>query len=263
MNLLDKIVAQKRTEIKKLRDTMSVEYMQSAASIRARRPSFVEALSASPMGLIAEIKRRSPSAGDIRPDMNVADIAEQYEEAGANAVSVLMDQAFFGGGESDFVTVRNAVDLPMLYKEFVLFGWQVWNAASLGASAVLLIAAILSDDQILGLSELAKSAGMTPLIEVHTADELDRVLAIGVTCIGVNNRDLRTFETRVETSLELAGKVSGDVLLISESGIRSAEDVVRLRNAGYRGILVGEHLLKQPDVGEGIRELMSQAWASS
>ncbi len=263
MNQLDKIVAQKRAEIARLRDSMSIEYMQSAASIRASRASFIEALSASPMGLIAEIKRRSPSAGEIRPDMNVADIAEQYEEAGAHAVSVLIDQSFFGGGESDFVSVRNTVDLPMLYKEFVLFGWQVWHAASLGASAVLLIAAILSDDQLQGLSQLAESAGVTPLVEVHTAEELDRVLALGATCIGVNNRDLRTFETRVETSLELAGKVSGDVLLISESGIRSAEDVVRLRDAGYRGILVGEHLLKQPDVGVGIRELMSQAWASS
>lgn len=263
MNQLQTIIEHKRREIDELRQSMTIEYLQSAASIRRKPLDFREALSAAPMGLIAEIKRKSPSAGDIRADMNVALIASQYQEAGANAVSVLMDKEFFGGGEADFVAVRNAISLPMLYKEFVLCDWQVWHAASLGASAVLLIAAVLSDDELKDLSELIQKTGLTALVEVHTEEELDRVLNLGATCVGVNNRDLRTFQTNVDTSIELAGRVSGDVLMISESGIRTPDDVLRLRDAGYQGILVGEQLLRQPDVGEGIRQLMSGVWASS
>lgn len=262
MNLLDKIIAQKRCDIEAKRNSITLEYLQSTASIRAPRPNFAEVLQTAPMGLIAEIKRKSPSAGEIRADMNAALVAAEYEEAGANAISVLLDEPFFGGGESDFASVRDAVTLPMLYKEFVVADWQVWHAAALGASAVLLIAAVLSDTELREFAELAEKVGLTALVEVHTAAELIRVLDVGATCVGVNNRDLKTFETRIDTSIELATAVSGDVLLISESGIRSADDVVRLKDAGYHGILVGEHLLRQSDVGAGIRDLMSGVWAS-
>ena len=263
MNQLDKIIADKRIEIEGRREQVTLEYLKSTASIRRQQPDFVESLRSRPVGLIAEIKRASPSAGEIRADMRPDHIAEQYEEAGAQAVSILVDKKYFGGEEADFVMVRDAISLPLLYKEFVLYGWQVWHAASLGASAVLLIAAALKDEELSELMELTTKAGMTPLIEVHTADEMKRVSDLGATCIGVNNRDLTTFKVSLETSYQLIADAPKNATLISESGIKTAEDVVRLRDAGYHGILVGEHILRQETVGPAIQALMSGVWASS
>ncbi len=263
MSQLDKIIADKRVEIEGRREKVSLEYLKSTASIRRQQPDFIESLRSSPMGLIAEIKRQSPSAGEIRPGMRPDHIAEQYEQAGAQAISILVDQKYFGAEEADFVMVRDAVSLPILYKEFVLYGWQVWHAASLGASAVLLIAAALEDEELSELLDLTTKAGMTPLLEVHTADEMKRACDLGASCIGVNNRDLGTFKVSLATSCELIADAPKDATLISESGIKTAEDVVRMHDAGFHGILVGEHILRQEKVGPAIHELMSGVWASS
>lgn len=263
MNLLEKILNHKREEIAAIRETVSIEFLKSHASIRKAAPDFHAALRAAPMGLIAEIKRKSPSAGDIRPDLQARHLAEQYEAAGAQAISLLIDKMFFGGEEADFVIVRDHVDIPILYKEFVLYGWQIWHAASLGASAVLLIVAALTDDELRELIECAESAKLTPLVEVHTADEMKRAKAAGATCIGINNRDLTTFEVSLDTTYRLIEGAPDKATIISESGIRSADDVVKLRDAGVHGVLVGEHLLRQEDVGKAIKELMGTVWASS
>jgi indole-3-glycerol phosphate synthase len=263
MNLLEKIIEDKHNEIERRRQEISLEYLKSAASIRPVPPDFCASLRARPVGLIAEIKRRSPSAGTIREDFRVDHVAAQYEEAGAGAISVLMDSTHFGALELDFVAVRDAVNVPLLYKEFVLYDWQVWHAASLGASAVLLIAAVLDDEALRNLMKCAASAGLTPLVEVHSAGEMERVCALGASCIGINNRDLTTFKVSLDTSVELLKMAPAGAFVISESGIRAAADVLRVQAAGAGGVLVGEHLLRQPDVKVAIQDLMGSAWASS
>ncbi len=263
MNLLEKILKHKREEIEELKQTVTLEYLKSTASIRKMPPDFGDALRSAPMGLIAEIKRKSPSAGDIRADLRPNHLAEQYEKAGAQAISILIDTMFFGGEESDFVMVRDTVDIPILYKEFVLYGWQVWHAAALGASAVLLIVAALTDEELKELIECADKAGLTPLVEVHNEDEMKRAAKAGAACIGINNRDLTTFEVSLDTTFSLVKQAPKNATIISESGIRSAADVARLRDAGVHGVLVGEHLLRQDDAGAAVKELMGEIWASS
>jgi len=171
---------------------------------------------------------------------------------------VLMDQAYFGGGEDHFNEVRAAVNLPLLYKEFVVDLWQVWHARSLEASAILLIASVLSDAEIKELMIESKEAGLAVLLEVHDEEELDRAIRLEAPVIGMNNRDLKTFRTTVETTLDLAGKVPEETILISESGIRSAEDLKRLADVGVKGVLVGEHLLRQPNLKEAVESLRGE-----
>lgn len=257
MNILNEIVREKRLEIKGKMESIPVESMRKQACKTPNPPTFAAALRSAPIGLIAEVKHRSPSAGVIRDPFSPSDIAMAYEAGGAQAVSVLMDVPYFGGGEAHFSEVRKAVDLPILYKEFVVDAWQVWHARSLGASAVLLIAAVLSDEEIMQLSTVAIEAGVEVLLEVHDEKELQRALALEAPLIGINNRNLKTFETRLEHTLELLPQVPDSVTLISESGIRTSEDVQLLKDAGVSGVLVGEHLLRKPDLEKAVRELMS------
>jgi len=212
------------------------------------------------MGLIAEVKRRSPSAGVLRHPWDPAALARAYERAGAQAVSVLIDATYFWGGEADFCAVREAIRLPLLYKEFVVDDWQIAHAASLGASAVLLIVAALGPGEMRGLAAAAAARGLECLVEVHDEAELDAALEAGARLVGVNNRNLRTFETTIQTTLRLAPRVPAETLLVSESGIRTAEDVARLRAAGVGAILVGEGLVRRPDADRAVRELMARVW---
>lgn len=255
VNVLEEILARKRAEIARRRQAGRPVPPASPP------PPLAAALRAVPIGLIAEVKRRSPSAGVIRDPWNPVAVARAYCEAGAHAVSVLVDEADFGGGEADFRAVRAAIPLPMLYKEFVVDEWQIAHAAALGASAVLLIVAALDDAALRDFQRLALERGVEALVEVHDERELDRALAAGATLIGVNNRDLRTFRTDIATTLRLAPRVPPSVTLVSESGIRSAADVRRLQAAGAHAILVGEHLLRQPDVVRAVRRLMTPAGA--
>ena len=257
MNILEEIVANKRAEVEAFKKARPESMLQSAAERRDRAPDFIAALRSAPIGLIAEVKRRSPSAGAIREPFDPPAVARAYERAGAQAISVLMDQKYFGGGEGDFHAVRAMVDLPLLYKEFVVDPWQIWHAASLGASAALLIAAVLDDAMIKDLAALCREARIEPLVEVHDENEMMRVAALPVRCIGVNNRDLKTFKISLETTLRLKPLAPKECTLISESGIRSAADVARLKDAGVHAVLVGEHLLRQTDVGKAVNDLMT------
>ncbi|MGA0369433.1 MAG: indole-3-glycerol phosphate synthase TrpC [Kiritimatiellia bacterium] len=257
MNILEQIVADKRLEISERLKQQPLTLQRERAQGMPPAPGFAAALRAVPMGLIAEVKHRSPSAGVIRDPFVPAEIAQSYERAGAQAVSVLMDRKYFGGGEADFQAVRAAVSMPMLYKEFVVDAWQIWHARAVGASAVLLIAAVLTDAEIRSLSELAAEAGLEILLEVHDGEELERALQLDAPLVGINNRNLKTFETRLEHTLELMPRVPETVTLISESGIRTAEDVRRLQDAGVSGVLVGEHLLRKPALEMAVKELMS------
>lgn len=256
MNILDQIVADKRVEVAANLTLRPIDALRAQAEKRPPPPSFVSALRSVPMGLIAEVKHRSPSAGVIRKPFLPARIAQSYETAGAQAVSVLMDAKYFGGGAEDFEEVRAAVALPMLYKEFVIDPWQIWHARAIGASAVLLIASVLSDAEIKEFADMATEAGLEVLLEVHDGEELQRALASGIPLIGINNRNLKTFETKLEHTLELMSRVPDSVTLISESGIRTHEDIRTLQAAGVSGVLVGEHLLRKPDLEQAVRELM-------
>jgi indole-3-glycerol phosphate synthase len=254
-------VEHKKIEVEAWKQSVAVSALQAKAVARTAPPPFATALKSAPIGLISEVKRRSPSAGAIREPVEPRQIASSYEKAGAQAVSVLMDRRFFGGGEEDFCAVRETIALPMLYKEFVVDRWQVWQAAALGASAILLIAAVLDVDKLTELRDCCVEARLEPLLEVHDEEDAAKARKAGIRCVGINNRDLRTFTVSLDATFRLMNEVGADKLIISESGIRSADDVKRLMDAGVQGILVGESLLRQPDVGMALGELMGKAWA--
>lgn len=263
MNLLNQILSDKAREVAGFKKLMSLRRMQAAAGQTPKPRPWIRALRARPMGLIAEVKRRSPSVGVIRTPFDPAAIARAYEAGGAQALSVLMDHKYFGGGAGDFAAVRAAVKLPLLYKEFVVDPWQVWHARSLGASAVLLIVAALERRQLRSLMKLIAELEMEPLVEVHDAREFAVAVDLGTRCLGVNNRDLRTFKTTLQTTLDLAQEAPRGTLLVSESGIRTAADVVKVQRAGAEAVLVGEHLLRKRNVKQAVQSLMGRAWASS
>lgn len=257
MNILEQICSDKRIEIEDRKTTFSLEALNKQIESVESRPDFVQALRATPMGLIAEVKRKSPSAGTIRDPFDPAEIAQAYEANGASAISCLMDNKYFGGGDGDFSAVRNSVELPMLYKEFVVDPWQVAHAKVMGASAVLLIVGALADDELSFLMKEIQALGLQPLVEVHDRDEMQRAIDAGSDCIGINNRNLKTFVTTLETTFELAGMAPKGCTLVSESGIKVPEDVVRLQEAGAHAILVGESLLREPSPGAAAAHLLS------
>ncbi|MFH0908660.1 MAG: indole-3-glycerol phosphate synthase TrpC [bacterium] len=262
MNQLEQILADKRREIAKRHKSVTLAAMRARALNARVQPSLCKALRASPMGLIAEVKRKSPSSGLIRDPFDPPAIARAYAEAGAQGISVLMDAKYFGGGEAEFMAVRKSVPVPLLYKEFVVDEWQIWHAAALGASAVLLIADVLEPEQLRGFLDTCRDARIEPLVEVHGEEYMRRVADLGVNCIGINNRDLRTFKVSLDATFRLCELAPPTATVISESGISSANDVARLKAVGVHGVLVGEHLLRQQDLGLAVRDLMSAAWAS-
>lgn len=270
MDILSEIVANKRIEIEQPGYFQTLEKVVEelphvgtsceecdGKPARVAAPDFIEALTSAPIGLISEVKRQSPSAGPIRDPFEPAEIVKAYEAAGAQAVSCLMDANYFGGGEEQWDAVRAATKLPMLYKEFVIDPRQIFHAEALGASAVLLIVAVLSDAELSSFITLVESCGMTPLVEVHTEEEMKRAVAANAKCIGINNRNLKTFVTDVQTTLQLRELAPADCTLISESGIRTADDIRMLKEAGIDGVLVGESLLRQPDLEQAVRDLMT------
>lgn len=256
MNILEQIIADKRIEVAERKKGLSLSELQRQIEAVESRPNFVQALRATPMGLIAEVKRRSPSAGVIRDPFDPAQIAKEYEANGASAVSCLMDRHYFGGGAEDFSTVRNAIGLPMLYKEFVVDPWQIAHAKLMGASAVLLIVGALTDAELMSFMGEIRSVGLQPLVEVHDRAEMQRAIDAGSDCIGINNRNLKTFVTTLDTTFELATMAPSGCTLVSESGIKTPADVVQLKEAGAHAVLVGESLLREPSPGAAAKALL-------
>lgn len=254
--VLDRILAQKRKEIEALRARFSG--WQPPAEPPARR-DFPGALRGRGISLIAEFKRRSPSRGPLAEGADPARAARVYEEAGASALSVLTDGEFFGGSLSDLGAARSAAGLPTLRKDFIIDACQIAESAGPeGPDAVLLIAAALGEEQLRSLRELGERCGQAALVEVHDARELDRALASGARLVGINNRDLRTFEVSLETTLRLRPRVPAGTLVVAESGIGTRADVVRLREAGVDAMLVGEALMTAGDPAAKIRELLGE-----
>jgi len=254
-DILARIVENKRVE---LRETSQhrAELERLAANRRDVR-NFRAALISSHPAIIAEIKKASPSKGVFSESFNPVSIATVYSSGGAAALSVLTDFDFFNGTLSDLVGARSAVALPVLRKDFTIDEVHVIEAAAHGADAILLIAALLDELTLRRFRELAMHYGMDALVEVHGDDELDRALGSGAAIVGVNNRNLHTFEVTLETSLRLAEKIPSSVVKVTESGIHSSQDVKSLRDAGFNAFLVGEHLMKSPDPAAALRELRS------
>ena len=254
LTILEQIVVRKRAEL------VAQRALVSEADLRKRRVperrGFRDALAKKAPAVISEIKKASPSAGVIQPDFDPATIAARYQAAGAACLSVLTDVQFFQGSLDDLVTARSSVRLPVLRKDFTLDSYHLLEASAHGADCILLIVAALNDAELRSLYDEAKSLELDVLVEVHDAEELDRAVHLGADMIGVNNRNLKTLEVSLETSFELAERIPDNVLAVSESGIRTSEDVRRLHEAGYRAFLIGETLMKQADPGAALRDLL-------
>jgi indole-3-glycerol phosphate synthase len=244
---LGQIVEAKEEEVSGLARSTR-ELRGRAEQAEAARPFAAALRVATEVRLLAEIKRRSPSAGPIRPGADPAEIAHGYATGGAAALSVLTDEQFFDGSLAALGEVRAAVELPLLRKDFVIAPVQVWEGRAAGADAILLIVRILDDPRLADLQALARELGMDVLVEVHDPYELDRALKVDATLVGINNRDLTTFQTDLALSEDLAPRVDPAVTLVAESGIRTADDVRRLGEVGVDAILVGESLMRQEDV---------------
>jgi indole-3-glycerol phosphate synthase len=254
--ILDRIVASKRREIAEARAKVSEAELERRLAAAPPPRDFRAALERSQeVQVIAEVKKASPSAGLLRADFDPVAIARTYERHGAAAVSVLTDAPFFQGDLAYLTAIRAAVAPPLLRKDFLLERYQLLEARCAGADAVLLIAEVLEGPALPRLLQETEQLGMQALVEFYDADNLERVVASGACLIGVNNRDLRTFATRLEHTLELAPRLSADHCLVSESGIRSRQDVLRLRAVGVRAVLVGETLMRAADAGAKLDEL--------
>ncbi len=254
LSILDQIIVRKRAELVAERTLVKQEELEKKRS--PSRRGFRKALAAKQPAIIAEIKKASPSAGLIAENFDPVAIAGLYEQAGAAALSVLTDKQFFQGSLDYLVEARSATSLPVLRKDFTLDRYHLLQASVNGADCVLLIVAALTNFELEDLLKAAREFELDALVEVHDGEELDRAIAVGADMIGVNNRNLKTMEVSIETSLELAGRIPDGVLKISESGIRSHEDVKRLTDAGYGAFLVGESLMRQDDPGSALAKLL-------
>lgn len=259
-DILRDIVAWKRTEVAGSEAARPLRDLQAAVDSVPAPRDFAGALRAKhPMGLIAEVKRASPSAGLIREDFDAVAIAGEYVAHGAACLSVLTDEKFFQGSLDDLRRVRATVDVPLLRKDFVLDRYQVFEARAAGADCILLIAECLDDDGLRDLHACAGELGMQALVEFYEPENLPRVLSLSPALVGINNRNLKTFVTDLDHSIRLRAEVPDDILLVSESGIRERADVVRLEEAGIHAILVGETLMREAEIGPAVELLLGRA----
>jgi indole-3-glycerol phosphate synthase len=255
-DVLERIVETKRREVAAAKDAVpEAELRRQCADLPACRGFERAVRSAAGVAVIAEVKKASPSAGVIRADFDPVTIARTYEAHGASCLSVLTDEQYFQGRLSYMTAARAAVGIPVLRKEFIIDPYQLVEARAAGADAVLLIAECLPGDDLRALHVEARELGLDVLVELHDADQLARVLGTGATLVGVNNRDLRTFTTRLDHTLDLLPQFAASVAVVSESGIRTHAELERLEAAGVRAVLVGESLMRSPDIGAALDAL--------
>jgi indole-3-glycerol phosphate synthase len=255
MNVLEEIIAAKRARLRVGKEARESRLRETAIEVResARPHALLEALNGDGINIIAEFKRRSPSKGTIREDADAVTIAQSYQSAGAVALSVLTEEDYFAGSLEDLRDVRKAVSLPLLRKDFIVDQYQVYESAAAGADALLLIVAALDDETLARLLQLTEvELGLDALVEVHDKVEMDRAVAHGAKLIGVNNRNLRTFDVTTKTSVALAGFAPLGTILVSESGL-TPDEVRKLHAIGYKGFLVGETLMRAEDPGHQLR----------
>jgi len=257
-NILSKILDAKRSEVSERQARRPWKALEASPFFERPCASLRKQLAGeNEVGIIAEFKRRSPSKGVIHPNADVVAIVGAYAKAGAAAISVLTDGPFFGGSNDDLIRARAASSQPILRKEFIIDEYQVLEAKSIGADLILLIAAALSPSEVSALSDLAHALGMEVLLELHDASELDHMTS-DIALVGVNNRNLNTFETSLQTSFDLAEKLPHDKIWVSESGLHHTKDLLDLRDAGFRGFLVGEAFMKTDDPGQACTQFVQQ-----
>jgi len=265
MTILDNIVSSRRSTLEETRSVLPLERVQEMAAARQERRDFAAALAPDTgaggsrgLRVIAELKRASPSRGLLRHHYRRGEIALGYAGGGASALSVLTESQYFLGSTQDLIEVRRTVEIPVLRKDFVLESYQVYESVAVGADALLLIVAILSDHDLRSLLDLCNQLRIAALVEVHTEGELDRAVAAGARIIGVNNRNLKTLEISLETSFQLRAKMPGGCVAVSESGIKTAADLRRIEDAGFDAVLIGERFMTQPDPGAALSELLAE-----
>ena len=249
MNILDKIVAHKKEEVKKSKNLISIKLLQSSSYFLRDGISLRDNLiKENSTGIIAEFKRKSPSKGIINNKFSAVEIVKQYENAGVSGSSVLTDEEFFGGNQQDLISTRNEVSIPLLRKDFMIDEYQFIEAKSIGADVVLLIASILTPKEVKDFTDLAKSLNLEVLLELHDETELNHVYH-KVDMVGINNRNLKTFEVDIEQSIRMAEKLGNDFVKVAESGISSVEALIHFRNNGFQGFLIGENFMKTENPG--------------
>ena len=256
MNILDKIIADKHKEVALKKMLVPTSQLEASSLFERHSNSLSQALRQSKTGIIAEHKRRSPSKQTINQDTNVGQVASGYQDAGVCGMSVLTDIKYFGGSLEDLMLARASVEMPLLRKEFMIDEFQVLEAKAHGADVILLIAAVLDRNQIKTLSELAKSLSMDVLLEVHNEEELHKSLMPSLDMLGVNNRNLKTFEVSLDTSKSLSKLIPNDFVKVSESGISHIEAIQDLQKYGYEGFLIGENFMKTSNPGKAANDFI-------
>ena len=244
MKILDKIVEDKKIEINKLLSNSSISKLENSHLFSRKCISLKESIKNNNSGIICEFKRRSPSNQNINNISSLSDVVSGYEEAGAAGLSILTNKKYFDGDTQDIIDIRDISNLPILRKEFIISEYQVIEAKSIGSDAILLIASILSEEEIICYSSLAKSIGLEVLLEIHSEDELYKISGDDIDIVGVNNRNLDTLEIDLNNSIELYGKIPSKFVKISESGISEVESILKLKELGYNGFLIGEKFMK-------------------
>lgn len=259
-DVLKTICTDKRAEVEHRKAEADLDAIRARAKeappTRGFARALMDAAASGRTGLIAEIKKASPSAGLIRPDFDPAAIAAAYKEGGAVCLSVLTDEKYFQGSTEHFAAAREAVDLPVLRKDFILDEWQIYESRAMGADCILLIMAAITNDEARTFEELASALDMSVLVEVHDEEELERALGLQARLIGINNRNLKTMTTDISLSERMAVQIPPERFVVAESGIRNYDDIKRLKAAGVQGILVGESLMRQDDIVAATRALL-------
>lgn len=258
MNILDKIIQDKKREVALKKSIIPMEQLEASVLFNSRTKSLSKMLQNSTSGIIAEHKRRSPSKQTINNSFSVEEVVLGYQNAGACGISVLTDGKYFGGSLDDLLLAKASVSVPLLRKEFVIDDYQILEAKAFGADAILLIAAVLDQKEIKKLSEFAQSFALEVLLEVHNLEELEKSIMPSLDMIGVNNRNLKTFEVSLENSINLASHIPDDFVKVSESGISDVNSIKTLQGFGYNGFLIGENFMKTENAGESCRKFISE-----
>ena len=247
MKILDKIVRDKKLEVDKLSSNTSIKELESSRLFSRQCISLKDSILKSTGGIICEFKRRSPSNNNINYKSNVSEVVKGYQKAGAAGLSILTNKQYFDGDIKDIVEIRDISSIPILRKEFIISEYQIIEAKSIGSDAILLIASILSKEEIKNYSSLAKNIGLEVLFEIHNAEELEKISGENIDIIGVNNRNLDTLEIDIQNSVDLYNKIPNSFVKISESGISEVESILKLREVGYQGFLIGENFMRTDD----------------
>ncbi len=258
MNILNQIIASKKREVALKKRVISINQLENSDLFNAKTNSLSKSIINSPFGIIAEHKRRSPSKATINHSLSVEEVVKGYENAGASGISILTDSQYFGGSLDDLILAKAAVNTPLLRKEFIIDEYQILEAKANGADAILLIAAVLTKAEIKSLSEFAHSIALEVLLEVHNLEELEKSIMPSLDIIGVNNRNLKTFEVSLQYSIDLVTQIPNDFVKISESGLSTPEDVKSLKNHGFQGFLIGENFMKTENPGAALEQFINQ-----